>query len=128
MEITLTITKTEDDKLQITSSAPANVLEVLTMTFTAQLHLMNAFIDAIKPTITEEELQTLKEDLYDKYNAGASNILYLYLPDHEMHPDLTVEAMKAAEDKYMSEVVNKNKKTNKKTKTQTPRQTSGDAI
>ncbi|MCQ2968544.1 MAG: hypothetical protein MJ191_00205 [Clostridium sp.] len=124
MEITLTITKTEDDKLQITSSAPANVLEVLTMTFTAQLHLMNAFIDAIKPTITEEELQTLKEDLYDKYNAGASNILYLYLPDHEMHPDLTVEAMKAAEDKYMSEVVNKNKKT----KTQTPRQTSGDAI
>lgn len=127
MEITLTITKTEDDKLQITSSAPANVLEVLTMTFTAQLHLMNAFIDAIKPTITEEELQTLKEDLYDKYNAGASNILYLYLPDHEMHPDLTVEAMKAAEDKYMSEVVKK-QKTNKKTKTQTPRQTSGDAI
>ena len=97
--------------------------DMLTVLFSVQLNFMNNFIEHVKngTDISPEELQGLKEDLYDKYNAGASNVLYLFAPDIEMHPDLTVEAMKEAEDRYMYNQLNRSQRreVDKKTHNQT---------
>lgn len=97
--------------------------DMLTILFSVQLNFMNNFIEHVQKgtDITPEELQSLKEDLYDKYNAGASNVLYLFAPDIEMHPDLTVEAMKEAEDRYMYNQLNRKtrREVDKKTHNQT---------
>jgi hypothetical protein len=97
--------------------------DMLTILFSVQLNFMNQFMKHIQDNadITPDQLQALKEDLYDKYNAGASNVLYLFAPDIEMHPDLTVEAMKEAEDRYMYNQLNRSQRreVDKKTHNQT---------
>ena len=97
--------------------------DMLTVLFSVQLNFMNQFMKHVESSsdITPNQLQALKEDLYDKYNAGASNVLYLFAPDIEMHPDLTVEAMKEAEDRYMYNQLNRQQRreVDKKTHNQT---------
>ena len=97
--------------------------DMLTVLFSVQLNFMNQFMKHVESSsdITPDQLTHLKEDLYDKYNAGASNVLYLFAPDIEMHPDLTVEAMKEAEDRYMYNQLNRKarREVDKKTHNQT---------
>lgn len=102
----LKITKT-DNQIGVNFDGDWTIDDTLTALFTVQLECMKKFINSVEPTVSPETLQALKEDLYDKYNAGASNILYLFIPDKELHPDLTVEAMKEAEDNYMYRRLNR---------------------
>lgn len=116
----LTIELNEETK-QLTTSIDKGIRidDMMTVLFTIQLEIMKNFLSQVASSgATEEQLQTLKEDLYDKYNAGASNVLYLFAPDEELHPDLTVEAMKEAEDRYMYNSLNREsrREIDKKTK------------
>lgn len=119
----LTIELNEETK-QLTTSIDKGIRidDMMTVLFTIQLEIMKNFLSQVASSgATEEQLQTLKEDLYDKYNAGASNVLYLFAPDEELHPDLTVEAMKEAEDRYMYNSLNREsrRELDKKTKGET---------
>lgn len=121
MKITIEL----NDKNQVLSQLdePMAIDDILPMLFTVQLSYMRSFIEQVKAKsdITPENLKNLKEDLYDKYNAGASNVLSLFIPDKELRPDLTVEAMKAAEDQYMYNQLNRKsrRELDKKTKGET---------
>lgn len=95
---------------QITTSAttPINIQDLMTVLFTLQLQALNNIKEkAQSDNLSPEQLDELIGNLYDNYNAGASNVLYLFAPDKELHPDLTVEAMKEAEDRYMYNHLNR---------------------
>lgn len=114
MKITIT---NKDNQITTTSDEPIRIDDLMTILFTVQLQAMNQ----VKNSTPEEHRQQVLEDLYDKYNAGASNLLYLFAPDEELHPDLTVEAMKEAEDRYMYNHMNREtrRQIDKKTKGET---------
>jgi hypothetical protein len=61
--------------------------------------LMSASLHAMKKTA--EQYPDLKEDIYDEFNHSASKILEEFIPDHELRPDLTAEAIK----KYENEIL-----------------------
>ena len=119
----LTIEVTEDNKVLSQIDEPISIDNLMPILFTVQLSYLRASINQFEqmPDITPEQLQALKEDLYDKYNAGASNVLSLFIPDKELRPDLTVEAMKYAEDQYMYNQLNRKERRelDKKTKGET---------
>ena len=119
----LTIEVTKDNKVLSQIDTPIPIDDMMPILFTVQLAFMRQFIKQVEEEsdITPEQLQGLKEDLYDKYNAGASNVLSLFIPDKELRPDLTVEAMKAAEDQYMYNQLNRKnrRELDKKTKGET---------
>ena len=119
----LEIELTEDNKIKTQIDTPIPIDDLMPILFTVQLSYMRQFMKQASedPEVTPEILQGLKEDLYDKYNAGASNVLYLFAPDEELRPDLTVEAMKEAEDRYMYNQLNREtrRKLDKQTKGET---------
>lgn len=122
MKLTITLDE-KTNKLSINSNEPIRIDDMMTILFTLQLETMRNFMKSAETNgASKKDLQELKEDLYDKYNAGASNVLYLFAPDEELRPDLTVEAMKEAEDRYMYNQLNRkarrevDKKTHNETK------------
>jgi hypothetical protein len=119
----LEIELTEDYKIKTQIDTPMPIDDLMPILFTVQLSYMQQFMKQVEASgeLTPDQLKALKEDLYDKYNAGASNILYLFAPDTELRPDLTVEAMKEAEDKYMYNQLNRKarREVDKKTKGET---------
>lgn len=119
----LEIELTEDNKVKTQIDTPMPIDELMPILFTVQLSYMQQFMRQVEESgeLTPEQLQGLKEDLYDKYNAGASNVLYLFAPDEELRPDLTVEAMKHAEDQFMYNQLNREERRalDKKTKGET---------
>lgn len=119
----LEIELTEDNKIKTQIDTPMAIDDLMPILFTVQLSYMRQFMKQVESSedLSSEQIQSLKEDLYDKYNAGASNVLYLFAPDEELRPDLTVEAMKEAEDKYMYNQLNRKDRraVDKKTKGET---------
>ena len=105
----LEIELTEDNKIKTQIDTPMAIDDLMPILFTVQLSYMRQFMKQIEESgeLSSEQIQGLKEDLYDKYNAGASNVLYLFAPDEELRPDLTVEAMKQAEDQFMYNQLNR---------------------
>lgn len=119
----LEIELTEDNKIKTQIDTPMAIDDLMPILFTVQLSYMRQFMKQIEESgeLSSEQIQGLKEDLYDKYNAGASNVLYLFAPDEELRPDLTVEAMRYAEDQYMYNQLNRAERRalDKKTKGET---------
>lgn len=105
----LEIELTKDNKIKTQIDTPMAIDDLMPILFTVQLSYMRQFMKQIEDSgeLSSEQIQGLKEDLYDKYNAGASNVLYLFAPDEELRPDLTVEAMRYAEDQYMYNQLNR---------------------
>ena len=121
MKITINLDE-EKNQMETHIDKPVRIDDLMTVFFTLQLDLMNNFIKQMSDSgAPEADIKAVKEDLYDKYNAGASNLLYLFIPDKELHPDLTVEAMKEAEDRYMYNQLNRKarREVDKKTHNQT---------
>lgn len=123
MKLTIELNK-ETNQISTNIDTPTQIDDMMTILFTVQLEFMKNFVKQVEnsnPAPTPEQLKALKEDLYDKYNAGASNVLYLFIPDQELRPDLTVEAMKQAEDQYMYNQLNRKarREVDKKTKGET---------
>ena len=117
----ITIELNEKNQLSVNTDTPARVDDMMTILFTIQLEILKSTLENAKGSHTEDQIKAIKEDLYDKYNAGASNVLYLFAPDQELRPDLTVEAMKEAEDRYMYNQLNRKarREVDKKTKGET---------
>ena len=113
----------ETNQISASTDKPIQIDDMMTLLFTMQLQALkdvrhNAELDT---SLTDQQRQNIIETLYDNYNAGASNVLYLFAPDEELHPDLTVEAMKEAEDRYMYNRLNREsrRQIDKKTKGET---------
>ena len=119
----LEIELTEDNKIKTQIDTPMAIDDLMPILFTVQLSYMRQFMKQVESSedLSSEQIQSLKEDLYDKYNAGASNVLYLFAPDEELRPDLTVEAMRYAEDQFMYNQLNRKDRRaiDKKTKGET---------
>ena len=119
----LEIELTEDNKIKTQIDTPMAIDDLMPILFTVQLSYMRQFMKQVESSedLSSEQIQSLKEDLYDKYNAGASNVLYLFAPDEELRPDLTVEAMRYAEDQFMYNQLNRKERRalDKKTKGET---------
>lgn len=123
MKLTIELNE-ETNQISTHIDKPTQIDDMMTILFTVQLEFMKNFMHQVEnsnPAPTPEQIKALKEDLYDKYNAGASNVLYLFIPDQELRPDLTVEAMKQAEDQYMYNQLNRQQRreVDKKTKGET---------
>lgn len=54
-------------------------------------------------TKVAKEAPELKEDIYDKFNYGASTVLSLFAPELELRPNLTAQAILEAENKIINE-------------------------
>lgn len=54
-------------------------------------------MQSIVAATPEDQRQSVKEELYDMYNAAASNTLSYFAPDIEMRPHLTSQAILQAE-------------------------------
>jgi hypothetical protein len=74
-----------------------NISEFIQVISTGMLMAMNAIVAAA----SEDMRQAVKEDLYDMYNAAASNVLRYFAPEIDMHPTLTTQAILEAEDKII---------------------------
>lgn len=121
MKVTIELDE-KTGKIDTNFDKPVRLDDFMTVLFTVQLEMMKGTLaQAQKSDLTPEQINLIRDDIYDKYNAGASNVLYLFAPDNELHPDLTVEAMKAAEDKYMYNQLNRKtrREIDKKTKGET---------
>ena len=80
---------------------------------TATLAVMNDFASKVP----EEHRQKVKEAIYDNYNESASSLLDTFMPDKELRPDLTEEAIRRLEDEIMTDEIAKyNEKKKKKGK------------
>lgn len=91
------ILECKDNVLKTNMENPVHILDILEATFSFQLNAMNTFINQI----SEEDREAVKEDLYDKYNAAASNVLELFGPEFELRPDLTTQAILKAENEII---------------------------
>ena len=61
----------------------------------------------------DAQITELKGMLYDFYNVNASNLLTMFAPDIEQHPDLTAQAILKAENELIEEKYNELEKTGK---------------
>ena len=121
MKITIEVDE-KTGQIDTNFDKPVRIDDFMTVLFTVQLEMMKGSLSqAQKSDLTPEQIDQIRDDMYDKFNAGASNVLYLFAPDNELHPDLTVEAMKAAEDQYMYNQLNRKtrREIDKKTKGET---------
>ena len=121
MKITIEVDE-KTGQIDTNFDKPVRIDDFMTVLFTVQLEMMKGSLaQAKKADLTEAQINQIRDDMYDKFNAGASNVLYLFAPDNELHPDLTVEAMKAAEDQYMYNQLNRKtrREIDKKTKGET---------
>lgn len=67
---------------------------------TTQLHVMEMFS---RVPSTGEINQAAREEIYDDYNASASSLLMQFIPDKELRPDLTEQAILEMENKILDE-------------------------
>jgi hypothetical protein len=76
---------------------------------TATLALMNDFSDKVQ---NPEHKQKVMERIYGNYNMAASSLLDQFMPENELRPELTAEAIKRMEDIIMKEEIAKHKANN----------------
>ena len=68
----------------------------------AQLHFMQRTL-AAAPETDEKQIKALKGEIYDIYNATASNVLDMFDPTAEKCTNLTAEAILKAENEILAE-------------------------
>ena len=100
--------KIKDGQVTCHTDRPMSIQEFMQATCTCTLGMMQSLL-AKAP---EESKQEIKEDLYDMYNAAASNTLSYFAPDIDMRPHLTTQAILEAE----NEIINRQAKAIKKAK------------
>ena len=79
----------------------------LQLTLSAILQIMKAQQDNVDkdPKLSDEFKKKFKEDLYDSFNQAASSVLQLFAPEFELRPDLTADAILAAENAIMDQKI-----------------------
>jgi hypothetical protein len=79
-----------------------NLSELIQVTCTGILCAMKSVVESAP----EDQRQQVMEDLYDLYNAAASNTLAYFAPEIEMRPHLTSQAILDAEDAIINKEYN----------------------
>ena len=90
----------KDNQVTVKSRGPISLEEMVQVTMTGLLGAMRACLKAAK---NEEEQEQLKGYIYDRFNLAVSRTLELFAPDLELRPNITVDAIKKAEDDLMKE-------------------------
>lgn len=102
----------KDDQVTMSYKAPASITDFLQLVSTGILAALTAVVDAAEDEETKEQI---REDLYDMYNAAASNTLHYFAPNIDMRPHLTAQAILEAEDAIIAREANKYAKAAKAT-------------
>lgn len=89
----ITITLLPNQQTQVKVDSPADFETLTQLLCTCQLHFMNQITNSAPP----ENRQEVRDIIYDSYNRAASKTLELFSPETELRPDLTVEAIRNAE-------------------------------
>ena len=92
-------------KVKISMQHPVSFTEFIALTCSGILNAMKA----IENSVPQEQKAQVKEELYDMFNASASNTLQYFAPEIEMRPHLTSQAIMKAEDDIINAVVKKKK-------------------
>ena len=111
MKLTIEVDE-KTGQVQINSQDPISLPDFLQLTFSAQL----GYLKNILSSAEVKDYANIRDDMYDKYNVGAANVLYLFAPDSTLRPDLTEEALRAdleKENRYMRRQVLKATSKNK---------------
>lgn len=85
----------------ILASEPITVPSILDLMFTGLYNIMQDVI-AKQP---EDEREKAREDMYDMFNLSSSAFLSALIPDKELRPDLTAEAILEMENKILEKKV-----------------------
>jgi len=72
--------------------------QAMSMLQTVQKHLMEVY--STDPN-TKKYSREIAENIYDFYNAAASSLLDSFIPEKELRPDLTVEAILEKENEIL---------------------------
>lgn len=102
-----------DNNIDIKITPSGNILDVLELLGNATLQTMRFCVEEAPESIKK----TIREDLYDKYNCMASNILEALDPEAELHPGLTEKAILEMENKLIDKQYRKLMKKKRKDKT-----------
>lgn len=102
--------KITNGQIKCSTQHPLPLPDFFQITFTAMLTAMKAVVDAQE----EEHKEQCKEDIYDMFNAAASNTLSYFAPEIEMRPHLTSQAILEAENKIIDRALQAKKKLNEK--------------
>lgn len=94
------ISITEDGGLM--QSEPMTAQDLSAMLLTG---ILNSFTYFVNKQESEEEKKACAEELYDMFNLQASALLERLIPDKELRPDLTAEAIMRAENEILDEAV-----------------------
>jgi hypothetical protein len=99
----------QDNKIKLSFAKKMSIEEAIQVTMTGLLGMMNSIISQVPPSTQTEA----KEDLYDMFNAAASQTLSFFAPEIELRPTLTTEAILKAEDDIINQLYKKHKETGK---------------
>lgn len=83
----------QDNKVSISYNHSITLPDFITLMSTAILSAMQQTV----ANIPEAERERAKEEIYDMYNAAASNTLHYFAPEIDMRPHLTTQAILEAE-------------------------------
>ena len=113
----MTIKQNQQDGFTLKTKDPMSLDESMEMIMTAALAIMNDFASKVPDNANNEntnDRQKVKEALYDNFNEAASTVLSQFMPDKELRPDLTEEAIKDMEDEIMRGIIEKSEENKNK--------------
>lgn len=96
----------KDDKVKLSYKNPMTITDFITVVSTGILSVLQSVVQAAP----EADRQAIQEDLYDIYNAAASNTLHYFAPEIDMRPHLTAQAILDAENQLIEKEYQRSKK------------------
>lgn len=105
------IKQDKDGKVKLKTDQPLSIDQVMDLLMTASLAALNGFADQIE---NKEHRQRIKGLLYDNFNEAASAVLMEFMPDNELRPDLTEQAILEKEDEIMKRYIKEHEKQKQK--------------
>ena len=92
----------QDNQVKVEFQANLNLQDFLALMSTAILSAMKQTVQSLP---TEQQAEAT-EEIYDMYNAAASNTLSYFAPEIEMRPHLTSQAILEAENAIIERSLN----------------------
>ena len=92
-----TIELTDDNRVLFNQDKAAPFTQISLMLYSVMLNYANSVIDIVP----EAAKETVKAEIYDIINIGASNVLGKFAPEIEVRPNLTTEAILKAENEII---------------------------
>lgn len=91
---------------RIVQNEPMDAQEMSGILLNAVLNMLKYFVSIQE---TDEEKKACAEELYDMFNIQASVLLQNLIPDKELRPDLTAEAIMEKENEILDKATETNK-------------------